>query len=311
MEAVAVAVNPLAPPPMTKYPFDAKAEGVPMRIFHYRHSSGITNFGDELGPWLADIFLPPQGSVLRPDLQLLLVGTLLNANSIQPGPKIIFGAGSGYGAPAIPNEDWDVRFVRGPLTARALRLPEEKAVTDPAALVAMLLKRPPTPSFPVSYMPHFSQLSPALEKACDSLGINLIDPRWKVERVLNDIRDSGKVLSQALHGVVVADALRVPWVAVDPGSDHWFKWRDWAAGMELPIIIPTHAGFLSGVSTAGLQRALDAAPSLSNPKILRQRLNRLIGELQQLRTEIRERRGPFAPEKDASPSAAIPVQRGN
>lgn len=72
---------------------------------------------------------------------LIGVGSLLTTNLDLPtGRKIIVGAGAGYGTPPklTPPGDWDVRFVRGPKTARALGLDPSFGLTDPAAFVPRL-----------------------------------------------------------------------------------------------------------------------------------------------------------------------------
>jgi len=56
-----------------------------------------------------------------------------------------------------------------------------------------------------------------------------------VEEVLNQIMQSEIVIAEAMHGAIVADTLRVPWIpskAYNTIND--FKWRDWAQSLSLP-----------------------------------------------------------------------------
>jgi succinoglycan biosynthesis protein ExoV len=61
------------------------------------------------------------------------------------------------------------------------------------------------------------------------------------------------LLSEALHGAIVADALRVPWVAIRPlASVHRAKWWDWADTMGLrPRFFKLPASTLSEWAGAG------------------------------------------------------------
>ena len=44
------------------------------------------------------------------------------------------------------------------------------------------------------------------------------------------------LLSEAMHGAIVADTLRVPWIALRPLVPvHHAKWHDWAATLDLRI----------------------------------------------------------------------------
>lgn len=65
--------------------------------------------------------------------------------------------------------------------------------------------------YPVSFMPHYeSAMYGSWDKACELAGIHYIDPRWSVEKVLTEISASHKVVSEAMHGCIISDALRVP-----------------------------------------------------------------------------------------------------
>ncbi len=61
-----------------------------------------------------------------------------------------------------------------------------------------------------------------------------IDPAAPVEDTLDKIRSSRLLITEAMHGAIVADALRVPWIPVrtNPGVLE-FKWQDWTASLDL------------------------------------------------------------------------------
>ena len=96
------------------------------------------NFGDDLNLWLWDFLLPGFREV-HPEMLLVGVGTVLN-RALLPAKtrKLVVGSGFGYGAlPDISDKDeWDIRCVRGPLTAGKLGLDADMGIIDPAVMVA-------------------------------------------------------------------------------------------------------------------------------------------------------------------------------
>ncbi len=195
------------------------------------------NFGDDLNLWLWPQILPkPIEECFDQETQFLGIGTILN-HKITPEPpkKVIFGSGHGYGDLPLVTPDWRFFCVRGPLTAEKLNLPAHLAITDSAALLRMLVEpRSGAPAGP-SFMPHHRGAVIVDWKAiCDQVGLRYIDPLGDVEPTLEAIRNSSYVIAEAMHGAIVADALRVPWIAVK--SSRWvldFKWQDWTRSLEL------------------------------------------------------------------------------
>ncbi len=264
-----------------------------MHVLFYRHPSGVTNYGDELNLYLWDKLLPQEGSRLRPDLIFLGIGTLLN-DKLAPGPKLVFGAGAGYGPPPKVDGSWDIRFVRGKLTARALGVSEALALGDPAAILGMMHQKAAAPTYPVSYMPRFTNADAVRAwAAVAGSSVHFIDPRWQPERVTDEIAASELLLSEALHGAVVADALRIPWVPIASGAEHDFKWQDWLSTLDMEYAPVTVGGpFMLGRAIRG------PFGQLSNPQVAKRQLYALLTDLQKLREEIRQRRGPFAVDKE-------------
>ena len=145
---------------------------------------------------------------------------------------------------SLPQLDdrWTFHCVRGPLTAETLGLRPETAVTDPAALVRLFVGDEKEKRHEISFMPHVESLLHALtirEKTlwqwgCEAAGVNFIDPRDSVEDTLTAIQQSRLLIAEAMHGAIVADALRVPWIPVR-FHEHIleFKWRDWCASLDM------------------------------------------------------------------------------
>ncbi|MEQ1766179.1 MAG: polysaccharide pyruvyl transferase family protein, partial [Methylotenera sp.] len=67
--------------------------------------------------------------------------------------------------------------------------------------------------------------------------INYIDPCAPVETVLDNILSSELVITEAMHGAIVSDALRVPWIPIQPlNSIHAMKWFDWASALDIDLL---------------------------------------------------------------------------
>lgn len=223
------------------------------------------NFGDELNAWLWPRIFGDIWNDEDPEIFLGIGSILYDNHYPERQRKIVFGAGyGGYsaGVPDVHDGSWDIFFVRGPQTAEYLRLDPGLALTDAAILVRTQELPPPAGTGAVAFMPHFQSLDRGnWERVCAVAGITLIDPRAPVETVLGQIRGTSLLLTEAMHGAIVADALRVPWIALRPiVSQHHFKWHDWTRSVELdyrPVPMPPSSTREAWI-LAGLGRAKGA-----------------------------------------------------
>ncbi len=229
----------------------------------YRWQGEARNFGDELNTLLWPRLLP---DLLDddPDALLLGIGSVLDARHAKAVTKVVAGAGyGGYAEPATLDESWVIHWVRGPLTARRLRLSPACGLGDPAMLLPLAGLGRPTDGQSsggrsVGFMPHFESLTHGAWAVAASLaGVELIDPRIDPIAIIAAIANCRMLVSEAMHGIIVADALRVPWVARLPLAPiHRPKWQDWAEVLDLQIefqpgcasSLPEwlHASWLSG-----------------------------------------------------------------
>jgi len=138
-------------------------------------------------------------------------------------------------------------------------------------------------------MPHYASKAHwdwrATAEAC---GLSFVDPEAPVEETLAKIAGLEALLTEAMHGAIVADALRTPWVglAIDPDFYAW-KWRDWglSAGVE-PVThrLPALSAYQSsprdwvkrGLIAAGLGAQLTPPPpAMSSPATVAEAMLRL------------------------------------
>lgn len=152
-------------------------------------------------------------------------------------------------------------------------------------------------------MPHFESAERgAWPVVASAAGMTLIDPRSDPQAIIAAIGRCRVLLSEAMHGVIVADALRVPWIAMRPlAAVHWAKWYDWAGTLDLHIeFVPLaasslqewlHASRLAALHSGRclLHRygsALDKVPQGWFIEQAAQALRRAAGAAPQLSTEI-------------------------
>lgn len=209
---------------------------------HYFRSTP-PNFGDELNSFLWDRLIPELRTTTS-DAVLVGIGTILN-DRIPAGKRIVvMGSGAGL-APLPPGlKDGSIRVlaVRGPLTAALAGLDPELAVTDPALLLRTLypaLVRTPEEraAARAAFIPHFTTAAdPGWQRACALAGVDFIDPTDNCERVIQKISSSRMIIAEAMHGAIVADAFRVPWVPVASTTEFSaFKWLDWTLSLAVAL----------------------------------------------------------------------------
>lgn len=179
---------------------------------------------------------------------LVGLGTILDDRLPEvEGCKIVFGSGvRSLTPPACLARGWDVRFVRGPISAAVTGA---HSITDPAYAVRLLPRwseaaiGPSNQGAPIGVMPHFGSLSAApWEAICRRTGRIFLDPTAPVEVVLASIASCSGVITEAMHGAILADAMRVPWARM--GAHAWrreglhvhgLKWMDWALSMGVDV----------------------------------------------------------------------------
>ena len=214
-----------------------------MKLFYYQRPDKLTNFGDLLNTWLWQKLLPNFFDH-DPSITFIGTGTLLNHLLPQRTPKaeklIIFSTGAGYEKKltAIPDH-WKIYCVRGFMTAQKLGLPKSMVVTDGGILIRRVFEASATKKQGFAFMPHIHHARYAgqtWQKICQEIGFSYIDPGWPVEKVLRAIAQTETLITEAMHGAIAADALRIPWIPVITSARILeFKWHDWCSSINLPF----------------------------------------------------------------------------
>jgi succinoglycan biosynthesis protein ExoV len=209
-------------------------------VILYRWRGASTNFGDELNTVLWPALLPDFFDDST-DARFMGIGSVLDGRHPAGSRKVVAGSGyGGYEPKPLLDESWIIHWVRGPRTAAMLGLPQHMGLGDPAILLPTALNLV-SPNLltrgggGIGFMPHFESAERgAWRQAAGIAGIRLIDPRDPLPDILKALASCDLLLSEALHGVIVADAMRIPWIAIRPRAPiHRAKWFDWSATMDL------------------------------------------------------------------------------
>lgn len=208
-----------------------------MEIYYYSHKS--KNFGDELNTWMWPKLFSQIGNKHQ-NVRFVGIGTILDSRLDGKNKKIIFGTGI-RSLNTLPKIDssFDIRFVRGPISSYALSNYNVQHISDPAICLGLLEFENIETVDRVGFMPHFHTANTFnCQKICKLAGVHFIDPRKNIESVLREIRTCKRIIAEAMHGAIVADVFRIPWIRVMVHS--WqietpevstLKWLDWGLSM--------------------------------------------------------------------------------
>ncbi len=216
-----------------------------MKLCYFHDTEG--NFGDDLNAWLWPKVLPDffggtcqHGQEFyednnREDALFYGIGTVLD-HRIPPAPiKFIAGSGVGYFSPPKIDDKYHIYFVRGPKSAAKLGIDTSLSITDPAILLREFL--PPAPAeHQVSLMMHCDTAKSGYwEQVAAELGIHYIDPRSTDPiAVIQQLIASEYVITESLHGAIIADAYGIPWRPINSMPHiNAFKWHDWCASVGI------------------------------------------------------------------------------
>ena len=207
-----------------------------MLLYYYRGFEHVNNFGDALNTYIWDKYIP--GILNDNDDEIFVgIGTLLNDRIPNAKQVVVMGSGVGYGK--LPDrsitDKWEIYCLRGRLSVEKLGVSNGLMASDPAILAHYLFKGEITKKYKYAYMPHWINMGNGWKTVCDNLDYKLLDPLDSIENIINGIKESEVVITEAMHGAIVSDALRIPWIAVHSAFGDYlpFKWQDWCSSLDL------------------------------------------------------------------------------
>lgn len=196
----------------------------------------------------------------------VLIGSILNWSDLDGAE--VYGSGiidPGKPVHGVPRR---IRGVRGPLTrdillARGIDCPP--AYGDPALLLPLFYSPRRNPDGPVTIVPHADTGDCPSVQALLARGCHRVDmrtpARW--QDIPDQIAGASLVLSESLHGLIVAEAYRVPcvWVEFTPHGnvattgDWGFKFRDFYASIGKTVTAPLQLFAADALRDFGALRA--------------------------------------------------------
>ena len=211
-----------------------------INLRHWHFGGAEQNFGDALSPYIVKRLLGKQHTLEvngEGEVDLLAIGSWLHY--AREGTHI-WGTGLRTDPPQEHDATHDyktlnVHAVRGPLTRdflmrRGIWCPA--VYGDPALILPELFQpgRDPKLAGRVGLVPHLS----GIEKYQHARDFHVISPlTTNVEDVIRQIVSCSAIVSQSLHGLIVADAYGIPnvWLR-DLPSEGDLKFRDYFASQE-------------------------------------------------------------------------------
>ena len=219
-----------------------------MQLVYYRKQ--VPNFGDDLNASLWKGLAP---ALFDDDAEtgFVGIGTIIGMPCGTLRRLHVFSSGIGNDLP----ESWrdkQVEYwcVRGPVSTRMLNLPADRAITDGAILTPLAegFPKAATGGGGTLVIPHFQTLDhPGWPEVARLTGYELLDPRADPHAVIARIADAKLVLTESLHGAILADVYGIPWIAFATSKNFGVtKWVDWthSLGLEfdLAMIPPPDPG---------------------------------------------------------------------
>jgi pyruvyltransferase len=201
-----------------------------------RETHGYGNLGDSLSAVMVAALSGRRVHHVdfdRPETRLVAVGSI--AHAVGGGEAVVWGSGvsirGGVLARNVPRTHYDVRAIRGPISARHLRdfgvhVPE--VYGDPVWLLPSIFDEPVEKRWELGVIPHIQDIEgfgPLARPPQDSQryridpadagSVVLIntwhDPSWEgICQTLRTILSCKRIVSQSFHGVVIAEAYGIP-----------------------------------------------------------------------------------------------------
>ena len=199
-----------------------------------------SNFGDALTPWIIERIRRERPAWVSPTFEAehyIVSGSVLNLANRH---AFIWGAGIASLKDSVTPLA-RIFAVRGPIS-RALSLASGARCPaiygDPAMILPRLYDKTMPVEHDIGYVPHYVDQYRVSTHYPGEKIINVLDP---IEKVIDDIRSCKRIVSSALHPIIVAHAYGIPaaWVQwSDSIGGDGTKYRDYFMSVKLDVPNP-------------------------------------------------------------------------
>lgn len=200
----------------------------------YSHYARVNNFGDMFNKDLirsfgAQLIFVPTYKKSEAALTGSILGTYLRDFT-----GYVLGAGFIVDRYNRKGNNWKVKIIRGPLSAKQCGVTENVVFADPGILASQIYSNSVSKKYKLGIIPHSRDVS-IFKKLQFDENIKFIHPRRKPAAVAKDITNCEYIASSSLHGLIFADAFRVPNIHLkfsDNVIGGLHKFEDYYQGME-------------------------------------------------------------------------------
>ena len=191
------------------------------------------NIGDDLNEYIWPNYLKLGGN--NQNHLVIGIGSLLNVNIPQAQKYTVISAGIGYGELPSVDKNWTFIAVRGEYSKSAFNLNDDVILLDGAYLLRDCYPKPNSAvKNKIGYIPHVESLDYGdWKRVCDLANIQFIDPRLDLDDFLQTLCSCEKVMTEAMHGAIIADCYGIPWKPVKAYHHiNTHKWNDWLSAFD-------------------------------------------------------------------------------
>lgn len=191
------------------------------------------NFGDWITPTLLKKLVDTDCEWAEPeDADFIGVGSYLDVLKDHPFHGYIWGTGI-MNKKSYPNlSHCKVLALRGKYTQAHCKS-HCQILGDPGLLANMLVKEKVPINHDIGFIPHWNDKKTTVR---GSYKIKITNP---IETVIKDAMSCKKIVTTALHGLILADSLGLPrmWLYTDMNPGEGFKFYDYQSVYSIPLKI--------------------------------------------------------------------------